>query len=260
MTTINNPKKNSTEITDEKPVKFESNLKDSFTFESFVTGKSNHNAHTVAMQAASGAGSGYHPLVVYGDTGIGKTHLLHAIGNQVHAINPQARILYFHSEQYMQDMIRAARKNASQSFRNLFHSINLLIIDDIHFLEGKHRTQEEFIYTFDALMDMEHQIIMSCNRHPNQLEDLDDRLQSRLGSGSAVAIEPPELETRINILHSKAETMGVNLPHEAALFIGGHVRSNVRELEGALRRVAKTSQLMGTNISIDIVKDALKDR
>ncbi len=247
------------EIKAESEEKFEHNLNKTFTFDAYVSGKSNQLARAAAIQVAENPGSSYNPLFIYGGVGLGKTHLMHAIGNQVIEKNPHARILYLHSERYMQDMVRSIQSNTVNTFKQFYRSLNVLLIDDIQFFAGKDRTQEEFFHTFNVLMENGQQIVMSCDRYPKEIEGLEERLKSRFGWGLTVAIEPPELETRVAILQSKAELMGVNLPHEVAFFIGKRIRSNIRELEGALRRVIATSQFIGAPITLDSAKEALKD-
>ncbi len=256
------------EIKKPKPIKetqnessenFEHNLNKTFTFETYVSGKSNQLARAAAIQVAENPGTSYNPLFIYGGVGLGKTHLMHAIGNQILERNSEARILYLHSERYMQDMVRSIKDNSVNVFKQFYRSLNVLLIDDIQFFAGKDRTQEEFFHTFNVLMENGQQIVMSCDRYPKEIEGLEERLKSRFGWGLTVAIEPPELETRVAILQSKAEQMGVNLPHEVAFFIGKRIRSNIRELEGALRRVIATSQFTGMAITLDSAKEALKD-
>ncbi len=239
--------------------KFEHGLNRLFTFDNYVGGKSNQLARAAAIQVSENPGSSYNPLFIYGGVGLGKTHLMHAIGNQILNHNPEARILYLHSERYMQDMVRSIKENSVNSFKQFYRSLNVLLIDDIQFFAGKDRTQEEFFHTFNVLMENSQQIVMSCDRYPKEIEGLEDRLKSRFGWGLTVAIEPPELETRVAILQSKAEQMGINLSHEVAFFIGKRIRSNIRELEGALRRVIATSQFTGLAITLESAKDALKD-
>lgn len=235
------------------------NLNPTFTFTSFVGGKSNQLARAAAMQVAENPGGGYNPLFIYGGVGLGKTHLMHAIGNQLLASNPNARVLYLHSERYVQDMIRAIQHNAINEFKQFYRSLNLLLIDDIQFFAGKDRSQEEFFHTFNALMESGQQIVMSCDRYPKEIDGLEERLKSRFGWGLTVAIEPPELETRVAILQSKAEQSGIDLPSEVAFFIAKRIRSNIRELEGALRRVMASSQFTGRPITLDFTREALKD-
>ena len=247
------------ETTSTLPEKFEHNLNKTFTFDAYVSGKSNQLARAAAIQVAENPGSSYNPLFIYGGVGLGKTHLMHAIGNQIIHRNPSARILYLHSERYMQDMVRSIQSNTVNTFKQFYRSLNVLLIDDIQFFAGKDRTQEEFFHTFNVLMENGQQIVMSCDRYPKEIEGLEERLKSRFGWGLTVAIEPPELETRVAILQSKAELMGVSLPHEVAFFIGKRIRSNIRELEGALRRVIATSQFTGAPITLESAKEALKD-
>ncbi len=235
------------------------NINPNFTFASFVGGKSNQLARAAAMQVAENPGSGYNPLFIYGGVGLGKTHLMHAIGNQMLAHNPHARVLYLHSERYVQDMIRSIQHNAINEFKQFYRSLNLLLIDDIQFFAGKDRSQEEFFHTFNALMESGQQIVMSCDRYPKEIDGLEERLKSRFGWGLTVAIEPPELETRVAILQSKAEQSGIDLPSEVAFFIAKRIRSNIRELEGALRRVMASSQFTGRPITLDFTREALKD-
>ena len=247
------------EVQNESSENFEHNLNKTFTFETYVSGKSNQLARAAAIQVAENPGTSYNPLFIYGGVGLGKTHLMHAIGNQILERNSEARILYLHSERYMQDMVRSIKDNSVNVFKQFYRSLNVLLIDDIQFFAGKDRTQEEFFHTFNVLMENGQQIVMSCDRYPKEIEGLEERLKSRFGWGLTVAIEPPELETRVAILQSKAEQMGVNLPHEVAFFIGKRIRSNIRELEGALRRVIATSQFTGMAITLDSAKEALKD-
>ncbi len=235
------------------------NLNPAFSFTTFVAGKSNQLARAAAMQVADHPGGGYNPLFIYGGVGLGKTHLMHAIGNQMIANDAQARVLYLHSERYVQDMIRAIQHNAINEFKQFYRSLNLLLIDDIQFFAGKDRSQEEFFHTFNALMESGQQIVMSCDRYPKEIDGLEERLKSRFGWGLTVAIEPPELETRVAILQSKAEQSGIDLPSEVAFFIAKRIRSNIRELEGALRRVMASSQFTGRPITLDFAREALKD-
>ncbi|MEW6445661.1 MAG: chromosomal replication initiator protein DnaA [Pseudomonadota bacterium] len=235
------------------------NINPGFAFTTFVGGKSNQLARAAAVQVADNPGSGYNPLFIYGGVGLGKTHLMHAIGNQVLARNPNARVLYLHSERYVQDMIRAIQHNSINEFKQFYRSLNLLLIDDIQFFAGKDRSQEEFFHTFNALMESGQQIVMSCDRYPKEIEGLEERLKSRFGWGLTVAIEPPELETRVAILQSKAEQSGIELPSEVAFFIAKRIRSNIRELEGALRRVVASSQFTGRAITLDFTRESLKD-
>ncbi len=243
----------------ENQSQIEHNLNASFTFESFVSGKSNQLARAAAIQFSENPNAGYNPLFIYGGVGLGKTHLMHAIGNKILEKDTQSRVLYLHSERYMQDMVRSIQSNTVNNFKNFYRSLNVLLIDDIQFFAGKDRTQEEFFHTFNVLMESGQKIVMSCDRYPKEIEGLEERLKSRFGWGLTVSIEPPELETRVAILQSKAEAMGVSLPHEVAFFIGKRIRSNIRELEGALRRVIATTQFTGTPITLESAKEALKD-
>ena len=235
------------------------NLNQDFTFDSFVEGKSNQLAKAAAVQVASHAGQAYNPLLIYGGVGLGKTHLMHAVGNQILAINPQAKVVYLHSERFVQDMVKALQHNAIDEFKRHYRSVDALLIDDIQFFAGKERSQEEFFHTFNALLEGQQQIIMTCDRYPKELDGLEERLKSRFGWGLTQAIEPPELETRVAIMQSKAEAVNVDLPNEVAFFIAKRIRSNIRELEGALRRVLANSQFTGKPITLDFAKEALHD-
>lgn len=236
-----------------------SNINSNFTFENFVEGKSNQLARAAATQVAENAGHAYNPLFIYGGVGLGKTHLMHAIGNYILQKNPDAKVLYLHSERFVADMIKALQRNAMNEFKRFYRSVNALLIDDIQFFAGKDRSQEEFFHTFNALLDGQQQIVLTCDRYPKEISGLEERLQSRFGWGLTVAIEPPELETRVAILMSKAEQLRVHLPHEVAFFIAKNIQSNVRELEGALKRVIANAHFTGQSITIDFTRDALKD-
>lgn len=229
------------------------------TFDSFVTGKANQLARAAAIQVASNPGSSYNPLFFYGGVGLGKTHLIHAIGNQVMADNPNVRIRYIHAEQYVRDVVTAYQRKGFDDFKRYYHSLDLLLIDDIQFFGGKSRTQEEFFYAFEALIAAKKQIIITSDTYPKEISGMDDRLISRFDSGLTVAVEPPELEMRVAILLKKAQQEGVKLNDDVAFFVAKHLRSNVRELEGALRKILAFSQFHGKEITIDIVKEALKD-
>lgn len=235
------------------------NLNQDFTFNSFVEGKSNELAKAASIQVANNAGKAYNPLLLYGGVGLGKTHLMHAIGNQILALDPQAKVVYLHSERFVQDMVKALQHNAIDEFKRHYRSVNALLIDDIQFFAGKERSQEEFFHTFNALLEGQQQIIMTCDRYPKELDGLEERLKSRFGWGLTQAIEPPELETRVAIMQSKAEAVNVELPNEVAFFIAKRIRSNIRELEGALRRVMANSQFTGKPITLDFAKEALHD-
>ncbi len=236
------------------------NLNPSFTFATYVEGKSNQIARAASMQVADHPGAGYNPLFIYGGVGLGKTHLMHAAGNRILEHDPGARVIYLHSERFVAEMIRALQHNAIDQFKAFYRSVNALLIDDIQFFAGKERSQEEFFHTFNALMEEGQQIIMTCDRYPKEIEGLEERLKSRFGWGLTVAIEPPELETRVAILQSKAEQNQVDLPSEVAFFIAKRIRSNIRELEGALKRVMAQARFTGQPIiTLDFAKEALKD-
>jgi chromosomal replication initiator protein len=236
-----------------------SNVNPNFNFNNFVEGKSNQLARAAALQVAENPGQAYNPLFLYGGVGLGKTHLAHAVGNLIMQTNPQAKVLYLHSERFVADMIRALQKNAMNEFKRFYRGMNCLLIDDIQFFAGKDRSQEEFFHTFNALLDTNQQIILTCDRYPKEINGLEERLKSRFGWGLTVAIEPPELETRVAILMTKAEQTRTNLPHEAAFFIAKHIQSNVRELEGALKRVIANAHFTGQPITIEFAREALKD-
>jgi len=234
------------------------NVRDKYTFDNFVEGKSNQLARAAASQVADNPGSAYNPLFIYGGTGLGKTHLLHAVGNGILANKPDAKITYMHSERFVQDMVRALQNNEMEKFKQYYRSVDALLIDDIQFFVGKDRTQEEFFHTFNALLEGNQQIILTSDRYPKEV-DVEDRLKSRFGWGLTIAIEPPELETRVAILKRKAEESHINLADEVAFFIAKRLRSNVRELEGALNRVVANANFTGRAITIDFVREALRD-
>jgi len=231
-------------------------LNPDFTFDSFVEGKSNHFAKAAALQVAGNPGRAYNPLFIYGGVGLGKTHLLHAIG---HMIDKEARVAYVHSEGFVSDMVRALQHNRINDFKTAYRSLHALLIDDIQFFAGKEHSQEEFFHTFNALLEGQHQVILTCDRYPREVDGLEERLKSRFGWGLTVAIEPPELETSVAILIGKAQAAGVELPEDVAFFIAKRIRSNVRELEGALRRVIANSRFTGHPITLEFTKEALKD-
>ncbi len=237
----------------------QSRINPALTFDSFVTGKANQLARAAAIQVASNPGSSYNPLFLYGGVGLGKTHLIHAIGNQVMADNPNVRIRYIHAEQYVRDVVTAYQRKGFDDFKRYYHSLDLLLIDDIQFFGGKSRTQEEFFYAFEALIAAKKQIIITSDTYPKEITGMDDRLISRFDSGLTVAVEPPELEMRVAILLKKAAQEGAGLSDDVAFFVAKHLRSNVRELEGALRKILAYSRFHGKDITIDIVKEALKD-
>lgn len=244
---------------DHDPVAHVSNLRDEFTFSSFVEGKSNQIAKAASVQIGENPGVAYNPLFIYGGVGLGKTHLMHAVGNLMLEKRPDSRIIYVHSERFVADMVKALQHNAIDDFKRYYRSLDALLIDDIQFFAGKERSQEELFHTFNTLIEGQRQIIISCDRYPKEIEGLEERLKSRFGWGLTVAIEPPELETRVAILMSKAQQMDVELPHEVAFFMAKRIRSNVRELEGALRRVIANSRFMARPITLDFAKDALRD-
>ncbi len=234
-------------------------LNQTFTFDSFVEGKSNQLAKAASIQVSENIGKAYNPLFLYGSSGLGKTHLMHAIGNAAIAKNPSAHIVYLHSEKFVQDMVQAFQHNTINAFKDYYRSIDILLIDDIQFLAGKERSQEEFFHTFNNLLDKKHQVVLTCDKYPKEIEGLEDRLKSRFGWGLPVAIEPPDLETRAAILINKAALVNVELPQEVAFFIGKRIPSNVRDLEGALRRVVANAQFTGKEITVDFTKEALHD-
>lgn len=229
------------------------------TFDNLVTGKANQLARAAATQVANNPGISYNPLFLYGGVGLGKTHLIHAIGNQALADNPSSKIRYIHAEQYVRDVVTAYQRKGFDDFKHYYHSLDLLLIDDIQFFGGKNRTQEEFFYAFEALIAAKRQLIITSDTYPKEISGMDDRLISRFDSGLTVAIEPPELEMRVAILIKKAMLEGVQLSDDIAFFIAKHLRSNVRELEGALRKILAYSRFHDKSITIDVVKDALKD-
>jgi chromosomal replication initiator protein len=234
-------------------------LQADFTFNSFVEGKSNQLAKAAALQVAENPGRAYNPLFLYGGVGLGKTHLMHAIAHLIKERDAEARIAYVHSERFVGDMVRALQHNAMNEFKTAYRSLDALLIDDIQFFANKDRSQEEFFHTFNELLEGQHQVILTCDRYPKEVAGLEERLKSRFGWGLTVAIEPPELETCVAILISKAQHAGVILPEEVAFFIGKRIRSNVRELEGALRRVIANSRFTGHPITVEFTKEALKD-
>ncbi len=241
------------------PASVEHNLNLGFTFENFVEGKSNQLARAASLQVSGNPGGAYNPLFLYGGVGLGKTHLMHAVGNKMREYNPEARIVYLHSERFVGHMIKALQHNAIDEFKHYYRSLDSLLIDDIQFFAGKERSQEEFFHTFNALLEGGSQIILTCDRYPKEIDGLEERLKSRFGWGLPVCIEPPELETRVAILHKKAEEFGIALPNEVAFFIAKRIRSNIRELEGSLRRVMATANFTGKPITLDFAKDTLRD-
>ena len=240
-------------------IRHQSSLMDAYTFETFVEGKSNQLARAAASQVAENPGRAYNPLFLYGGVGLGKTHLMHAVGNSLMQQNPNARVVYLHSERFVADMVKALQLNAINEFKRYYRSVDALLIDDIQFFSGKERSQEEFFHTFNALLEGGQQMILTCDRYPKEIKGLEERLKSRFGWGLTVAVEPPELETRVAILLKKAEQEKIALPSDAAFFIAQRVRSNVRELEGVLKRVIASSRFMARPIDIPLIKESLKD-
>ena len=239
----------------EKPT----NLNELFTFDNFVEGKSNQLAKAAARQVASNPGGSYNPLFLYGGVGLGKTHLMHAVGNLILASKPNAVVVYLHSERFVADMVKALQNNAINEFKRFYRSVDALLIDDIQFFAGKERSQEEFFHTFNALLEGQQQIILTSDRYTKEISGIEERLKSRFGSGLTVAVQPPELETRVAILINKAKQSGIDLQHEVAFFIAKRIRSNVRELEGALKRVIANAHFTGGAITLPFVQEALKD-
>ena len=241
------------------PTREQSRINVEMTFDSFVTGKANQLARAAAIQVANNPGVSYNPLYLFGGVGLGKTHLIHAIGNQVLADTPSAKIRYIHAEQYVRDVVTAYQRKGFDDFKRYYHSLDMLLIDDIQFFSGKSRTQEEFFYAFEALIAARKQIIITSDTYPKEISGMDDRLTSRFDSGLTVAIEPPELEMRVAILIKKACQEGIQLSDDVAFFGAKHLRSNVRELEGALRKILAFSRFHGRDITIELTKEALKD-
>ena len=255
-------KENNSIIEEDKRTSFDSDRKFlvDFTFDNFVTGKSNELARAAALQVSSNPGTTqYNPFFIYGGVGLGKTHLMNAIGNNILRQNPKAKILYLHSEKFVADMVKALQHNKIDSFKEFYRSADALLIDDIQFFAGKERSQEEFFHTFNALLEGSCQIVLTCDRYPKAVNGLDDRLKSRFGWGLTQSIEPPELETRVAILQKKAASIGTSLDTEVAFFIAKCIQSNVRELEGALRRVVANAQFTGKEITLAFAKEALQD-
>ena len=234
-------------------------LNASSTFATFVEGKSNQLGLAAARQVAENPGGAYNPLFIYGGVGLGKTHLMQAVGNAMVARNPNAKVVYLHSERFVADMVKALQLNAINDFKRYYRSMDALLIDDIQFFAGKERSQEEFFHTFNSLLEGGRQIILTCDRFPKEINGLEERLKSRFGWGLTVAVEPPELETRVAILMKKAEQVNIDLPHDAAFFIAQRIRANVRDLEGALKRVIASANFTGRAIDVELVREALKD-
>jgi len=241
------------------PIKDISRLNPAFTFESFVTGKANDLARAAAQQVSEKSGSAYNPLFIYGGVGLGKTHLIHAIGNALRSHSPDSKIRYIHAEQYVSDVVKAYQHKAFDDFKRYYHSLDLLLIDDIQFFSGKNRTQEEFFYAFNALIESHKQVIITCDTFPREIAGMENRLISRFGWGLTVAVEPPELEMRVAILLKKAAQDQIMLDESVAFFIAQNVKSNIRELEGALKRVAAYSRFTGQNINLENTREALRD-
>ena len=241
------------------PVDHQHHLFENYTFDSFVEGKSNQLALAAARQVAENPGTSYNPLFLYGGVGLGKTHLMHAVGNALKAHNPEAKVVYLHSERFVADMVKALQLNAITDFKRYYRSVNALLIDDIQFFAKKDRSQEEFFHTFNALLEGGQQMILTCDRYPKEIDGLEERLKSRFGWGLTVAVEPPELETRVAILMKKASEVRIDLPPDSAFFIAQRIRSNVRELEGALKRVIASARFLARPIDIELIKESLKD-
>ncbi|VAX13251.1 Chromosomal replication initiator protein DnaA [hydrothermal vent metagenome] len=236
-----------------------SSLNPNFTFDTYVEGKSNQLGRAASLQVAENPGHSYNPLMIYGGVGLGKTHLMHAVGNMILEHQPHASVVYLHSERFVAEMVKALQHGTINEFKRYYRSVDALLIDDIQFFAGKEQSQEEFFHTFNSLMESHHQIIMTCDRYPKEVDGLEERLKSRFGWGLPVTIEPPGLETRVAILKSKASNSGVELSNDVAFFIAKHIRSNIRELEGALRRVMANAQFTGQPITLGFTKEALRD-
>lgn len=257
---VSQPTISTTNVTVTKDIPlFQSNLNPTFTFDNFVEGKSNQLALAAAKQVGMEPGGTNNPLLIYGGVGLGKTHLMHAVGNMILQHNPHAKVLYLHSERFVAEMVKALQTNRMNDFKMFYRQVDALLIDDIQFFAGKDRSQEEFFHTFNALLEGRQQIILTCDRYPKEINGLEERLKSRFGWGLTVAVEPPELETRVAILMSKAEQAGIDIPYEVAFFIGKRIRSNVRELEGALKRIVANANFTGQAVTMDFVKESLKD-
>ncbi|MDB9862266.1 chromosomal replication initiator protein DnaA [Litorivicinus sp.] len=243
----------------EGSIKHSNRLNVDFNFESFVEGKSNQLARAAANRVSEKPGSEYNPLFLYGDTGLGKTHLMHAVGNNIRSRDPNAKIIYVHSERFVGDMVKALQLNAISDFKRVYRNVDALLIDDIQFFAGKEKSQEEFFHTFNSLLEGSQQIILTSDRYPKEINNMEDRLKSRFGWGLTVRLEPPELETRVAILINKARKSGVELKRDCAFFIAQKVRSNVRDLEGALKRVLANAHFFGHPITLDFVRETLRD-
>lgn len=244
---------------DETPAHFIAKLDPRYTFSSFIEGKSNSHARAAAQHVVETPGNAYNPLLIYGDSGLGKTHLMHAVGNTILRTNPKAKVAYLGAEQWLNHMVAAIRHGKVDEFRGFYRSVDALLIDDIHFIAHKEKTQDEFFHTFNALIDGHKQIVLTCDRYPKDVDGIDDRLKSRFTWGLSVAVEPPDLETRVAILLSKAEQNKVRLPEDVALFVAQRIRSNVRELEGALHRLSAGARLKGESLTLEFARATLRD-
>ena len=244
---------------DDTPAGYVARLDARYTFASFIEGKSNSQARAAAQHVVETPGTAYNPLLIYGESGLGKTHLMHAVGNTILTANPQARIAYLGAEQWLNQMVAAIRHGKQDAFKLYYRSVDALLIDDIHFFAHKERTQEEFFHTFNALIDGRRQIVLTCDRYPKDVDGIDDRLKSRFTWGLAVAVEPPDLETRVAILLSKSEQVRMRLPEDVAFFVAQRIRSNVRELEGALHRLSASARLRGEPLTVDFARATLRD-
>ena len=253
------PNANTRRREDSPSVLDQNRLNPNFTFDRFIEGKSNQLARAASMQVAENPGPAYNPLFIYGGVGLGKTHLMHAIGNYVLQQNPKAKIAYLHSQKFVQDMVKALQHNMINRFQTYYRSLNVLLIDDIQFFAGKERSQEEFFHTFNALLEGNQQVIMTCDRYPKEVNGLEERLKSRFGWGLTVAVEPPDLETRVAILMNKANQFDIAVPDEVCFFIAKRIRSNIRELEGTLKLLKANSQFTGKPITLEFTKTSLKD-
>ncbi len=257
---VDSPEKGDTAPVSAPAMKHRTNLVKSYTFENFVEGKSNRMAAAAAQQVAENPGiHGYNPLLLYGGVGLGKTHLMQAVGNDLHERNPNAQVVYLHSERFVADMVSALRNRTINEFKRFYRSVDALLIDDIQFFAGKEQSQEEFFHTFNSLLEKGQQIILTCDKFPKEVDGLEERLKSRFGWGLSQPLEPPELETRVAILKKKAEAAGIDLPNEGAFFIAQRIRSNVRDLEGALTRVIAHVRFTGAQVDIGVIKEALHD-
>jgi len=236
-----------------------SNLDKNFIFSTFVEGKSNELAKAASLQVAESPGGAYNPLFIYGGTGLGKTHLMQAVGNKMLENKPNAKIVYLHSERFVSDMVKALQHNTIDSFKHFYRNVDALLIDDIQFFAGKERSQEEFFHTFNSLLESQQQVILTCDRYPKEVEGLEDRLKSRFGWGLTVAVDPPELETRAAILKSKAESAQIEIPDDVCFFVAKRIQSNVRELEGVLRRLIAHAQFTNRPLTMDLTQEALRD-